>query len=212
MNAIDFSSIGNSISNDSNAFTKIHRLSKISNSNVKTSLYNDNLVLSKINNLYLSGNTLNNSSYQYGSNRQHNYSSLNSFLPSFNALVDNNSFKKFFNYSLNTNTKQSDIALSNKTLDNKTYEFNTQTNNMNHVVLNFTKNLDSKYSDYFFTKFLLNFNFFKNMNSTLDGKNNNNPLLDYYGFRKKKILNFKKPLHFSAHDDLTSKINHNFFT
>merc|ERR1712054_535323 len=111
LNSIDFSSIGNSISNDSNAFTKIHRLSKISNSNVKTSLYNDNLVLSKINNLYLSSNTLNNSSYQYGSNRQHNYSSLNSFLPSFNALVDNNSFKKFFNYSLNTSTKRSDIAL-----------------------------------------------------------------------------------------------------
>jgi hypothetical protein len=50
------------------------------------------------------------------------------------------------------------------------------------------------------------------MNSTLDGKNNNNPLLGYYSFKKKKILNSKKPLHFSVHDDLTSKINHNFFT
>ena len=212
LNSIDFSSIGNSISNDSNAFTKIHRLSKISNSNVKTSLYNDNLVLNKINNLYLSCNTLNNSSYQYGSNRQHNYSSLNSFLPSFNSLVDNNSFKKFFNYSLNTSKKNNDIALNNKTFNNKTYEFDMQNNSMNHVILNFTRNLDFKYSDYFFTKFLLNFNFFKSMNSTLDGKNNDNPLLGYYSFKKKKILNSKKPLHFSAHDDLTSKINHNFFT
>ena len=190
LNSIDFSSIGNSISNDSNAFTKIHRLSKISNSNVKTSLYNDNLVLNKINNLYLSCNTLNNSSYQYGSNRQHNYSSLNSFLPSFNSLVDNNSFKKFFNYSLNTSKKNNDIALNNKTFNNKTYEFDMQNNSMNHVILNFTRNLDFKYSDYFFTKFLLNFNFFKSMNSTLDGKNNDNPLLGYYSFKKKKDFKF----------------------
>merc|ERR1712054_271520 len=158
LNSIDFSTIGNCISNDSNAFTKIHRLSKISNSNVKTSLHNNNLVLNKINNLYLSSNTLNNSSYQYGSNRQHNYSSLNSFLPSFSTLVDNNSFKKFYNYSLNVNHKPKNVFLNNKIFTNKNDDFNTQNNNMNHVILNFTRNLDSKYSDYFFTKFLLNFN------------------------------------------------------
>merc|ERR1711976_729107 len=91
LNSIDFSSIGNSISNDSSAFSKIHRLSKISSNNI-----NANLMFSKINNLYLSNNTINQDSYQYGSTRQHNYSSLNSFLPSFSTLVDNNSFKKIF--------------------------------------------------------------------------------------------------------------------
>merc|ERR1711976_66393 len=127
LNSIDFSSIGNSISNDSSAFSKIHRLSKISSNNINTNLTNDNLMFSKINNLYLSNNTINQDSYQYGSTRQHNYSSLNSFLPSFSTLVDNNSFKKFFEYSLNTSSSDNKVIMNNNFFNKSTDTLNTQT-------------------------------------------------------------------------------------
>merc|ERR1711976_262222 len=151
LNSIDFSSIGNSISNDSSAFSKIHRLSKISSNNI------------------------NQDSYQYGSTRQHNYSSLNSFLPSFSTLVDNNSFKKFFEYSLNTSSSDNKVIMNNNFFNKNTDTLNTQNNNMENVILNYS-NSDSKYANYFFTKFLLNFNVSTTFNTTLDGKNHHNPL------------------------------------
>jgi hypothetical protein len=212
-NFIDFSTVGNSISSDANAFSKIHRLSKISSNNITTSLSNDNLIFSKINNLYLSSNTVNQDSYQYGSPRQHNYSSLNSFLPSFSTLVDTNSFKTFFNYSLNTQKKKTTIA-SNTNFFNKHEDmlFSANKSSVNNLV-SLTASLDTDYSTYFFKKFLIDFNTISNANVTNDGKNNVNPLFSYFdkGSRK-KVISFKKPTHFSIYDDLTSTVRHNFYT
>merc|ERR1712028_264819 len=161
LNSIDFSNVGNSISSDSGALSKIHRLSKISSNNTAVSFTNDNLVFSKINNLYLSNNSINQDSYQYGSARQHNHSSLNSFLPAFSTLVDNNSFKNFF--------------------DNKKENYNDSANNLESVVMNHVSMSESNnYSNYFFKKFLLNFKSISSYNATTDGKNNANPLLAYY--------------------------------
>ena len=213
LNSIDFSNVGNSISSDSGAFSKIHRLSKISSNNTAVSFTNDNLVFSKINNLYLSNNSINQDSYQYGSARQHNHSSLNSFLPAFSTLVDNNSFKKFFDYSLNTSLPKSHVGLNNNFFDNKKENYNDSANNLESVVMNHVSMSESNnYSNYFFKKFLLNFKSISSYNATTDGKNNANPLLAYYSSSKKKIINLKKPGHFSVYDDLTSNTKHNFYT
>jgi hypothetical protein len=219
MNSIDFSSVGNSISSDTNAFSKIHRLSKISSNNVTTNFTNDNLVFSKINNLYLSNNTLNQDSYQYGSARQHNYSSLNSFLPSFSTLVDTNSFKKFFDYTLNTSSAQQSLPYSNNFFNAHTEDtFNPAKSSVNNL-LNFTSanSLSGTtypgYETHFFKRFLLDFTSLVNVNATNDGKNNNNPFLSYHDkSSSKKVTNMKKPSHFSVYDDLTESAQHNFYT
>jgi hypothetical protein len=156
---------------------------------------------------------VNQDSYQYGSPRQHNYSSLNSFLPSFSTLVDTNSFKTFFNYSLNTQKKKTTIA-SNTNFFNKHEDmlFSANKSSVNNLV-SLTASLDTDYSAYFFKKFLIDFNTISNANVTNDGKNNVNPLFSYFdkGSRK-KVISFKKPTHFSIYDDLTSTVRHNFYT
>jgi hypothetical protein len=188
-------------------------LSKISSNNVTTNLINDNLVFTKINNLYLSSNTINHDSYQYGSPRQHNYSSLNSFLPSFSTLVDTKSFKLFFNYSLNTQQKKESV-INNTNFFNK-YEdklFSANKSSTN-TLINFTTPFGVSHSEYFFKKFLLNYNTVSNASITTDGKNNTNPLFSYFDkSSRKKILNFNKPAHFSVYNDLTSTVKHNFYT
>jgi hypothetical protein len=212
-NFIDFSTLGNSISDDANAFSKIHRLSKISSNNVTTILTNDNLMFTKINNLYLSNNTINQDSYQYGSNRQHNYSSLNSFLPSFSTLVDTKSFNRFFQYPSNTQQQKKNIV-SHTNFFNK-YGDQTFSSNKSSVnsLINFATPFGESYSTHFLKKFFLNFNIISNANVTNDGKNNVNPLLSFYDKNsRKKVLNLKKLTHFSVYDDLTSSVKHNFFT
>jgi hypothetical protein len=213
MNSIDFSSIGNSISSDTNAFSKIHRLSKISSNNVSTNFTNDNLIFSKINNLYLSNSALNQNSYQYGSARQHNYSSLNSFLPSFSTLVDTNSFKKFFTYTLNTAPSHSNLIYNSNFFNIHTDEISNPTKSSTNKILNFTNANSSSYSTPFFKRFLLDFTSVVNLNATNDGKNNSNPFLGYQDkASRKKVISIKKPSHFSVYDDLTESTQHNFYT
>jgi hypothetical protein len=194
-------------------------LSKISSNNVTTNFTNDNLVFSKINNLYLTSNTLNQDAYQYGSTRQHNYSSLNSFLPSFSTLVDTNSFKKFFSYTLNTKPTQSNLTNSNNFFNMHTEEISQPTKSSTNNLLNFTNTntiLTTNYSNYstpFFKRFLLDFTSIVNLNATNDGKNNSNPFLGYQDkSSRKKVINIKKPGHFSVYDDLTENTQHNFYT
>jgi hypothetical protein len=210
INSIDFSSIGNSISSDTNAFSKIHRLSKISSNNIATNFTNDNLIFSKINNLYLSNNTINQDTYQYGSTRQHNYSSLNSFLPSFSTLVDTKSFKKFFDYSLNTQVFKKDIPYTSNFFNGHNEQMSNPIKSSVNILVNF---VDSIYSSYFFKKFLLNSTTIINANATTDGKNDTNPFFSFYDkTSRKKVINFKKPNHFSAYNDLTVNVNNNFYT
>jgi hypothetical protein len=100
LNNIDFAHIGNSVSKDTSAFKKIQSTSKLSNSHVELDTASNNTLFRKINNLYTSNSKLNNDSYYYGSTRQHNFSSNSSLLPTSTTLVDNTSFKNFFQYSL----------------------------------------------------------------------------------------------------------------
>lgn len=101
LGSIDFSNIGNSVSKDSNAFKKIQKFSKITNNNLLRDASQDAQIFTKINNLYNNSNSLNNDSYFYGTKRQHNHASLDSFLPSFSSLVDMKGLDKFCSYSLN---------------------------------------------------------------------------------------------------------------
>jgi hypothetical protein len=105
----------------------------------------------------LSNNTLNQDTYQYGSARQHNYSSLNSFLPAFSTLVDNNSFKKFFDYSLNTSESKSNTILSNNFFNNQKESYNNSDKNLDSTIITHIDNSQDPvvngYSNYFLKSF-----------------------------------------------------------
>jgi len=130
LNFIDFSNVGNSISKDSSAFKKIQKFSKLSLNNISKNVTFNNQVFTKINNTYLNASNINNNSYNYGTTRQHNFASMNTNLPSFSTLVDNNSFKKFTEYTLNS-----------KTLENKS-KLNTTVNSYSNM---FSPNLESSH-------------------------------------------------------------------
>ena len=102
LNFISYLFVGNSIANDPTTFRKIGKFSKISSNNISTGITDNKFFLEKINNIYTSENYVNQDTYQYGSTRQHNFSSLNSLLPYFTSSVDNRSFKTFVDYSMNS--------------------------------------------------------------------------------------------------------------
>jgi hypothetical protein len=145
LNNIDFSNVANSISKDTEAFKNIKKHSKLTNSNISNDLLNNNLKYQKINNLYLNNNTINNNSFNYGIYRQHNFTSLNSTLPSYSTLVDKNSLNKFFDYSLSLKNSGSTIK-EVTTPYNVSYNLNKESinssSNYSHSVFNkFYKNL-----------------------------------------------------------------------
>jgi hypothetical protein len=218
-NIIDFSSVGNSISNDSTAFSKIHRLSKISSNNIATDLSSANLILSKIHNLYFSQNVINQETYQYGSVRQHNASSLSSLLPSFATLVDDNSFKKFFNYSLNTRQndffRPSETNFFNNQKEHKLVLNTTLLNNLlTHIDYNYNVGgTTNMCNTHFLKKFLIGLNTSKNSAITTDGKNRSNFFLTLNSnSNEKKIKVVSKPMCTSMYDDLTSNTKYNFYS
>jgi hypothetical protein len=100
LNNIDFSNVGNNISRDSNAFKKIQKHSKITTNVVNRDAAVDTQVLSRINNVYSNPNQMNNNNHYYGNPRQHNHSSLDSFLPEFSTLVDRRGLEKFMGHTL----------------------------------------------------------------------------------------------------------------
>jgi len=102
LNFINYLSVCNTIANDPTTFRKIGKFSKISSNNISNGITDNKFLIEKINNLYTSENYVNQDTYQYGSTRQHNFSSLNSFLPDFTSFVNNSSFKTFIDYSINS--------------------------------------------------------------------------------------------------------------
>jgi hypothetical protein len=122
---IDFSHAGNSISKDSNAFKKIQRFSKISLNNLSRDTNNNLLTLRKVNNLYLTKNSLVSNAYNYGNSNQNAFSSVSSMLPMNTTLLDNTGLNKYLNYSL----------------DLRDNEFQKESNN------NLTFNTNEKFDD-----------------------------------------------------------------
>jgi len=160
----------------------------------------------------VSNNTINQDSYQYGSTRQHNFSSLNSFLPFFSSLVDNKSFKIFFDYSLNTKSTKSNRLLNSNFFNNAIVKDSTSTANVTSALLNGPNATKEGNFNHFFKKFLLNFNSAHTFNATTDGKNSANPLLNYYNGSNKKTIKTKKHIQLTLCDDLTSTTNTNFYS
>ena len=106
---IDFSYAGNSIAKDSNAFKKIQKFSKVSLNNISRDTNNNLLTLKKVNNLYLTKNSVVSNAYNYGNSNQSAFTSVNSILPMNTTLLDNNGLNKYLNYSLslkNSNTSR----------------------------------------------------------------------------------------------------------
>jgi hypothetical protein len=160
LNSIDFSNVGNSVTKDTNAFKKIQRFSKVTTNNITQDSLSDSQVFAKINNLYNNTSLIDNKSYSYGSLRQHNHASLNSFLPSFVTLVDKTGLDKFCEYSLNVSENQisgrvlSDL-LNITSIHNNNIESKVNVNGQNIASLQSFLNTTSsngRYFDSFFFK------------------------------------------------------------
>lgn len=118
LNTLDFSNVGNSVQKDSNAFGKIQKFSKLTSNGLPSDVTSNNNTFKKLNNLYLDTSFSNSDSHSYGTTRQHNYSSLNTLLPSYSSLIDNSSLKKFLSNNIQTTGLKTKLLL---TLVDKSY-------------------------------------------------------------------------------------------
>ena len=87
---MDLSNVGISTVKDPTAFKKIQFFSKIDHTSLPSPKSDVNYTSDKINNFYTSNLDLN-TAHSYGMSRQHNYTTLNSTLPSFTTLLDSKS-------------------------------------------------------------------------------------------------------------------------
>jgi heme/copper-type cytochrome/quinol oxidase subunit 2 len=184
---IDFSSIGNSVSKDSNAFKKIQKHSKITTNNLLREVSNDSQVFDKINNLYNNSTYMGNNSYFYGTKRQHNHVSLDSFLPSFSTLVDKKGLDKFCSYSLNhTETRSQEkpveklinmVNIYNNNFESKSVIGGANAMSMQSMLSSAAHNVSSNelHVDAFFFKWFSSFHNNYNFDNISDSKPTNNP-------------------------------------
>ena len=170
---IDFSHAGNSISKDSNAFKKIQKFSKVSLNNLTRDTNNNLLTLRKVNNLYLTKNSVVSNAYNYGNSNQNAFSSVGSVLPMSTTLLDSSGLNKYLDYSLNF----------------KSVEFQKESNN------NFTFNKDEKfdgnitnsmYSNHFLSKKLF---LSRNIQQVDDSFSNKDKLTNLNVFNKSSLGN-----------------------
>jgi hypothetical protein len=198
LNNIDFSHIGNSVSKDTSAFKKIQGTTKLANNHVELDTASNNTLFRKINNLYTTNSTLNNNSYYYGSSRQHNFSSSASILPMSTTLVDNKSFKNFFQYSL------SDQPVSKFTSDKSNPQFLT----LDSVLGSLKPNSNKEYAAYSPLTSSLDNNRQSSLNSLTDKQNLTNSL-KHVDSAKKISYNTSLTTHY--YDEFISTTQNNFF-
>jgi hypothetical protein len=139
-------------------------------SNSKLDIASNNALFRKINNLYLSSTSINNDSYSYGTQRQHNMSSAMSTLPAQSTLLDKSSFLKFTEYSLNQSTKASNSDVASLSQNNKPV-VNSLGSKGNLVdSANFHKTLTNSVfsNDLNFQNYLTNFSKYYTMNLLTD--------------------------------------------
>lgn len=189
LNSVSFNNIGLTSIKDSTAFKKIQYFSKLTNNGSSSNLSNLNNRYAKINNFYLNSYDFNNS-YSYGTFRQHNYSSLNSNLASFDSLLENKGIIKFTNYTLNNKSSlyTTGFSFNKSVLQNSLDSFITTKSSLINVYKNLSLsfNVDSSH--------LLNiFSFYPNFTSILspnsDSKTHSN--VTKYGIINKNLLKSK---------------------
>jgi hypothetical protein len=177
-----------------------------------------NSTFKKIHNLYLNTDYLNNNSYAYGTKRQHNFSSIDSTLPSFSTLVDKAGFNKFFNYSLNTFDQKNNLT-------NSILPFTTVPNSNNEpkytldgsFLLNLKNIIDLPLNgtggdNIFLSKWISQFYNNYNLNNTTDGKNDNNPYITFSKINPVKKNNVKSPLINPVSDEIVNSNLDSFYT
>jgi len=159
LNLLDFSNIGSHISSDSMAFKKIQNFSKLNSQYIFSSPTNYYSKFNKINSLYINEASIDNINPSVSIFRQHNYTSIKTSLNMFSTLIDNKSFKKFFNYSSNLNDEEIINFNLNSKL-NSSYEtvklFNIPSQN---ILESITLHNNKFFNEIAFFKFLNNFNF-----------------------------------------------------
>ena len=195
LNFMDFDSIGTSTVKDSTAFKKIQFFSKTD----PTSLFNIQSdfqqSFNKVSSLYTNDLTLN-TSYSYGMDRQHNYTSLTSTLPLFNTLLDNTSINKFFGYNFN-NLTQHKTTKNPLSIDRLSYQTNgdgsaTNESNIYEYYKLFPQKF-SRFSELDFVSFLKYPNLFSILGAENDSKQFSNPLklVLNLNHKKKTTLNYQ---------------------
>jgi hypothetical protein len=191
LNFMNLDSIGVSTVKDSTAFKKIQFFSKTDPTsvfNIKSDFQNN---FNKINSLYTSDLLLN-TSYSYGMDRQHNYTSLSSTLPLFNTLLDTASVDKLFTYNLNNSTQQKNIhqnPLSVNRLGYDTYGNGSSSNEA--TVYQYFKLFPQKFTrfnDLDFSFFIKLPNAFSVLSAENDSKQYANPFKYSLNFKHKKKL------------------------
>jgi hypothetical protein len=209
INFMNFENIGVSTVKDSTAFKKIQFFSKTNPTslfNIKSDFQNS---FNKLGSLYNSDLDLN-TSYNYGMDRQHNFTSQNSLLPSNSTLIDDKSVNRFFSYNFNlqnnSNGKNINYSPSVNRLSYDTLGSKSQANDVynyyNLINNSFKKTLDSDFSFFLKTPSILSI-----MSAESDSKQYNN-LLKYslfHGHKKKLLWN----LQFLNNDSISSSDNLN---
>jgi hypothetical protein len=133
-----FSDIGTSGVKDSAAFKKIQYFSKTNPQQLYSNMSEFNLKYKKISDLYL--NDLEpNTTFSYGTKRQHNFASSASLTNNSNTLLDNKGLKTLldYNHSINTRSTTLDLNQSIKLGGRSSESFTT----------NYTSSLSSKLND-----------------------------------------------------------------
>jgi hypothetical protein len=186
---MNLDNVGLSTVKDSTAFKKIQFFSKTNpNSlfNIKSDFQNSFTKLST----YYNNDLDLNSSYTYGMDRQHNYMSLSATLPAFSTLLDNVSVDKFFSYNFsNTSVNPSN---NNLELNRLSYSPNTDKNNTESLVNNYSKLLPqtlNRLNSLDFLLFLKLPNTFAVLGAENDSKQYANPFKFALNLKhKKKVL------------------------
>jgi hypothetical protein len=185
---MDLSNIGVSTVKDSTAFKKIQFFSKIDPTSIFNIKSDFQQSFNKVSSLYTNDLTLN-TSYSYGMDRQHNYTSLNSTLPMFNTLLDKSSVNKFFGYNFNnlTQDKTSNNLLS---MGRLSYQTNGDGSNLNESSIYECYKLFpqkfSRFSELDFVSFLKYPNLFSIISAENDSKQFSNPFKLALNLRHKK--------------------------
>jgi hypothetical protein len=198
LNNMDFSHIGNSVSKDTSAFKKIQGTTKLANNHIELDTASNNTLFRKINNLYTTSSTINNNSYFYGSSRQHNFSSGASILPMSTTLVDNTSFKNFFQYSLGDQH-------ASKFLNEKS---SVQSLTLDSTLNSLKSSSNKEYTMYKPLMLLLDNNRLLSLNTLTDKQNLVNSLKYVDATRK---LSHNTDLTASYYDEFISTSQNNFF-
>jgi hypothetical protein len=195
LNFMNLDDIGISTVKDSTAFKKIQFFSKTDPTSLFSIKSDFTTSFNKLANLYTTDLNLN-SSYTYGMDRQHNYTSVASTLPLFNTLMDRQGLNKFYSYNFNnlTQTKPNGNTLD---VNRVTYDTLSNTKSIESLTYQYHKLLPQPTTTSTplttdFTLFLKIPNIPSIISAESDSKQQPNPfkLLLNFGHSKKLVFGF----------------------